>query len=295
MPKGVGNNSGLRSCSRHSARPTTGFTRRPSAAGDPELRREDVSIAREADYIVARAIAEDAGVVSLGPLVFFSTATGDAWVLDAEDNLALQLAAAGTRGPVAITETRERFAIEWAGTFEIAGSDDLCRQSRQAADGHGIPDSRDRGCPGESQTMKRAAVLDGRSSALAPNADSYSPAAATHRDRQKVQSPSRRRDEGPVVPSEDAGGGAAAWSRWAMPEKSAASLDAVSGAASEDDSSEREIDAIVTAGDESRDAPASAPTEPERPAFAHDVQKLFSPRRGQRAVAPSHARRPRRG
>jgi hypothetical protein len=121
MPKGVGNNSGLRSCSRHRARPTTGFTRRPSAAGDPELRREDVSIAREADYIVARAIAEDAGVVSLGPLVFFSTATGDAWVLDAEDNLALQLAAAGTRLPFAITETRERFAIEWAGTFEIAG------------------------------------------------------------------------------------------------------------------------------------------------------------------------------
>jgi hypothetical protein len=50
-------------------------------------------------------------------LVFFSTATGNAWVLDAEDNLALPLAAAGTRLPFAITETPERFAIEWAGTF----------------------------------------------------------------------------------------------------------------------------------------------------------------------------------
>ena len=86
-----------------------------------EVRWEEVSITGEADYIVARAIAEDARVVSLGPLVFFSTATGDAWVLDAEDNLALQLAAAGTRLPFAITETRERFAIEWAGTFEIEG------------------------------------------------------------------------------------------------------------------------------------------------------------------------------
>ena len=54
-------------------------------------------------------------------LVFFSTATGDTWVLDAEDNLALPLAAAGTRLPFAITETPERFAIEWAGTFRIQG------------------------------------------------------------------------------------------------------------------------------------------------------------------------------
>jgi hypothetical protein len=84
-----------------------------------EIPWEEVSIAGEADYIVARAIAGDARVVSLPPLVFFSTATGDAWVLDAEDSLALPLAAAGTRLPFAITETSERFAIEWAGTFRI--------------------------------------------------------------------------------------------------------------------------------------------------------------------------------
>lgn len=54
-----------------------------------EVRWEEVSIAGEADYIVARAMAEDSRVVSLPPLVFFSTTTGDAWVLDAEDNLAL--------------------------------------------------------------------------------------------------------------------------------------------------------------------------------------------------------------
>ena len=50
----------------------------------------------------------------------------------------------------------------------------------------------------------------------------------------------------------------------------------VEAADAEDDSAEREIDAIMAAGDESRDAPAPAPPEPERPAFAHDVQKLFS-------------------
>ena len=50
----------------------------------------------------------------------------------------------------------------------------------------------------------------------------------------------------------------------------------VEAADSEDDSTEREIDAIVTAGDESRDAPAPAAPEPEPPAFARDVQRLFS-------------------
>jgi hypothetical protein len=80
-----------------------------------------VSVLREVDYIVERAMAEDARFVSCQPLVFFSTESGDAWVLDAEDDLALQLAEAGTRLPFTITETPERFAIEWASTFRIDG------------------------------------------------------------------------------------------------------------------------------------------------------------------------------
>jgi len=95
--------------------------RRKSRLQTREVRWEKVSVAEEADYIVARAMAVDARVVSLQPLVFFSTATGDAWVLDAADSLALPLAAAGTRLPFAITETPEHFAIEWAGTFRIEG------------------------------------------------------------------------------------------------------------------------------------------------------------------------------
>ena len=42
-------------------------------------------------------------------------------MLDAEDSLAVQLVAAKTKLPVAITETPERFAIEWPGTFRIDG------------------------------------------------------------------------------------------------------------------------------------------------------------------------------
>jgi hypothetical protein len=86
-----------------------------------EVRWEEVSITGEAEYIVARAMAEDARIVSLPPLVFFATTTGDAWILDAEEGLAVQLAAAKTRLPFAITETPERFAIEWPGTFRLDG------------------------------------------------------------------------------------------------------------------------------------------------------------------------------
>ena len=95
--------------------------RRKQQAQARELRREEVSIVGEADYIVARATAGEARVVSLPPLVFFSTVTGDAWMLDAEDHIALCLAVEGGRQPAVITETALRFAIEWGGTFRIEG------------------------------------------------------------------------------------------------------------------------------------------------------------------------------
>jgi hypothetical protein len=74
------------------------------------------------DYIVGRAEAEDPRIVTLPGLVFFSTATGDAWLLDVEDSLALPLATAGTRLPATITESAERFAIEWPCVFGIDGA-----------------------------------------------------------------------------------------------------------------------------------------------------------------------------
>src|SRR5438128_1837901 len=78
-------------------------------------------VLREVDYIVARAAQFDSRVVTLGQLVFFSTATGDAWMLDPEDGLALKLAEAGDRNPVKIVETANRFAIEWTASYLIDG------------------------------------------------------------------------------------------------------------------------------------------------------------------------------
>jgi hypothetical protein len=43
-------------------------------------------------------------VVTLGQLVFFSTASGDGWMLDPEDGLAFKLAGVGNRNPAKIVE-----------------------------------------------------------------------------------------------------------------------------------------------------------------------------------------------
>jgi hypothetical protein len=76
-------------------------------------------VLREVDYIVARAAESDARVVTLGQLLFFSTQTGDAWLLDPEDHLALRLATDGGRLPVQIVETTTRLAIQWNASYSF--------------------------------------------------------------------------------------------------------------------------------------------------------------------------------
>ncbi len=83
------------------------------------LNREQISIAGETDYIINRAQEYDSRVVSLGSLIFFSTETGDAWMLDCEDGLALNLAIGGNKQPFRILETSEKVAIEWNANYHI--------------------------------------------------------------------------------------------------------------------------------------------------------------------------------
>ena len=85
------------------------------------LSQPQINITGEANYIIERAEAYDARIVGLGPLVFFSTATGDAWVLDPADNLALCLARDGERQPFNISETASQFAIDWQANYQIEG------------------------------------------------------------------------------------------------------------------------------------------------------------------------------
>ena len=105
-----------------------------------QLSREQINIKREVEYIVRRAAERDARVVTLGPLVFFSTETGDAWLLDPSDHLALCLARDGDPRPVNITESEGTFAIGWEMTYQI--SDDqfiVADQSSQSRTIIGYP------------------------------------------------------------------------------------------------------------------------------------------------------------
>ncbi|MFA7060134.1 MAG: hypothetical protein WC156_04880 [Pedobacter sp.] len=85
------------------------------------LTRAEVSINREADYIIKKAQVYDSRVVRLGGLLFFSTRTGDAWILDIEDSLALCLARDGERQSFSILETPNNIQIVWEAQYVIDG------------------------------------------------------------------------------------------------------------------------------------------------------------------------------
>lgn len=85
------------------------------------LSQSQINITQEANYMIERAEAGDARIVTLGSLVFFATATGDAWVLDPADSLALCLAREGVRQSFNIIETASQFGIDWQANYKIEG------------------------------------------------------------------------------------------------------------------------------------------------------------------------------
>jgi len=78
-------------------------------------------LADEVRHIQRRAAEHDGRIVAVGQLVLFSTATGDAWLLDRTDRLAARLARDGEAEPIQIVETAATFAIEWKGSYRING------------------------------------------------------------------------------------------------------------------------------------------------------------------------------
>lgn len=78
-------------------------------------------LADEVQYIQRRAAEYDSRIVTIGPLVLFSTETGDAWVLDPADHLAMPVAREGEFLPVHIAETATSFEIDWTGQYRIDG------------------------------------------------------------------------------------------------------------------------------------------------------------------------------
>jgi hypothetical protein len=91
---------------------------------------QSLNLAKEVRSIQHRAAEHDARIVSIGPLVFFSTDTGDAWVLEPADQLALRLAIAGDPLSVPIEETDSSYAIAWQGRYQIDGDTFIYEQNR---------------------------------------------------------------------------------------------------------------------------------------------------------------------
>jgi hypothetical protein len=78
-------------------------------------------LADEVQYIQRRAAEYDSRIVTIGPLLLFSTQTGDAWVLDPADHLAMPVAQEGKPLSVQMVETAAKFVIGWTGQYRIDG------------------------------------------------------------------------------------------------------------------------------------------------------------------------------
>src|SRR5690348_4570063 len=97
--------------------------KRLKRAGGKQQRAEGkpFHLAKEVDSIQRRAAEHDGRFVTLGHLAFFSTETGDAWMLDPSDQLAARLAREGDPEPIDIQETEAHFTIGWKGHYRIDG------------------------------------------------------------------------------------------------------------------------------------------------------------------------------
>ena len=83
---------------------------------------KDFPLAEEIQYIQRRAAEHDGRFVTVGALALFSTETGDAWLLDRKDRLAVPLARDGDPEDLYFEETDVSFAIGWKGNYRIEGS-----------------------------------------------------------------------------------------------------------------------------------------------------------------------------
>lgn len=89
--------------------------------GKQRVEGKNFYLAKEIKYIQRGAVEHVGRFVTIGPLVLFSTQSGDAWVLDPSDQLAARLARDGDPEPIDLEETDTNFAIGWKGNYRIEG------------------------------------------------------------------------------------------------------------------------------------------------------------------------------
>ena len=123
------------------ARPARGRKTIKRGPGKRIVEGKGFRLADEVRYIQRRAAYYDGRIVTLGQLILFSTKTGDAWLLDPADHLALRLARDGDPLPAQIEETEMSFAIGWTSQYRIEGPAFVCldEQNRRVATILGYP------------------------------------------------------------------------------------------------------------------------------------------------------------
>jgi hypothetical protein len=72
-----------------------------------------MDIKKEIEYIISRGLKEDSRKVRLGELLLFSTQTGDAWLLDTIENLAICLLKDKERQKYKLIDTPTQFGFDW--------------------------------------------------------------------------------------------------------------------------------------------------------------------------------------
>jgi hypothetical protein len=82
---------------------------------------DETSFMAEARSIQNSALAGQGRIVKLDQIVFFSTETGDAWMLDPEDGCAVCLAREFETQPIPIQETLTKLTVEWNADYRIDG------------------------------------------------------------------------------------------------------------------------------------------------------------------------------
>ena len=102
-------------------RPAKGRKRIRRGPGQQIIGGRDFRLADEVRYIQRQAANQHGRIVTVGPLILFSTETGDAWLLDPADRLAAWLARGAESESIHIEESDTMFAIGWKGHYRIEG------------------------------------------------------------------------------------------------------------------------------------------------------------------------------
>jgi hypothetical protein len=90
-------------------------------AGGPTLQKECEYIIDAAMKGRGTLVITGPEILKKGPLILFSTDDGDAWLLDPEDELVMNLAWHGARQEFEINDTGRQYRIGWHGEYRLNG------------------------------------------------------------------------------------------------------------------------------------------------------------------------------